>query len=310
MGIVARRGDAVERLAEIDTVVFDKTGTLTLPGDYEVALRVEPAWQGREPLLRWLLREAELASNHPLARALRPLWIDQEVAAGPALRAVRILPGVGIEASFDDGTRLFSGKDGRNIAVRVNDHAAASIELTEKPGAEIAPAVAALEALGIQVALATGDAAERADALPIATRLARLSPAEKHAYLAQLHQEGRKALFAGDGLNDAAAMAWSHVACAAPHSTELVNDISGLLILHHDWRSLAPAIALARKTRQVIRWNIAFSLAYNIGGIAAAATGWLHPVACALLMTASSLTVLLYSMHLMDWEQQPTEAIA
>lgn len=303
IGIVARRGDAVERLAEIDTVVFDKTGTLTLPDEYEVTLHVTAAWQERQALLRWLLREAELASGHPLARTLMPLWTEHQVAAGPALRSIRLLPGVGIEAEFADGRRLFSGRDGRDLQVTIDGERAARIELHEKPGAEIAPLVEALESMGVRVALATGDAAERADALPIPNRLARLTPAGKHAYLARLNAEGRKALFAGDGLNDAAAMAWSHVACAAPHSAELVSDLSGLVFLHYDWRQLAPAIALARKTRQVIRWNIAFSLGYNVLGMAAAAAGWLPPVACALLMTASSLTVILYTMHLMDWEQ-------
>ena len=134
------------------------------------------------------------------------------------------------------------------------------------------------------------------------TRFSRQSPADKQTLMRDLSLQGRKVLFAGDGLNDTAAMAWSHVACAAPECAELVRDLSGLVFLHRDWNRLAEAIRIARKVRQVVRWNIAFSLGYNLIGMGIAATGWLHPVASALLMTASSLTVILYSMHLMDWE--------
>ena len=132
--------------------------------------------------------------------------------------------------------------------------------------------------------------------------MSRQSPADKQALLRDLASQGRKVLFAGDGLNDTAAMAWSHVACAAPESAELVRDLSGLVFLHRDWIQLAKAIRIARKVRQVVRWNIGFSLAYNLIGMAFAALGWLHPVAAALMMTASSLTVIIYSMHLADWE--------
>ena len=103
-------------------------------------------------------------------------------------------------------------------------------------------------------------------------------------------------------------MAWSHVACAAPDSVELVEDVCELIFLHRDWRRLSEAIQIARKVRQVVRWNIRFSIAYNLIGIAMAVTGFLHPVAAALMMTASSMTVIVYSMHLMDWEATTDES--
>jgi cation transport ATPase len=81
-----------------------------------------------------------------------------------------------------------------------------------------------------------------------------------------------------------------------------VRDLSGLVFLHRDWNCLPVAVRIARKVRRVVRWNIGFSLAYNLIGMAFAATGMLHPVASALLMMASSLTVIIYSMHLADWE--------
>ena len=306
LGIVARSGEAMERLAEVDTVVFDKTGTLTLPADYAVTWSIAPAWRSREASLRFYLREAELASQHTLSRILAPLWSGESLPDGPALSYVRILPGSGIEAVFEDQTMLFSGSGSAGqLVVEVNGEPAATINLVEQHAPGVSPAIQALEALEIQVILATGDAAERARTIPIRHQLIRQSPARKQELIQDLHRQGRRVLFAGDGLNDSAAMAWSHVACCVPESADLVQDVSNLVCLHRDWKQLAVAIEIARKTRQVIRWNIGFSLAYNLVGITVAAAGWLHPVASALLMMASSLTVILYSMHLMDWEPLP-----
>ncbi|MBY0507947.1 MAG: HAD-IC family P-type ATPase [Bryobacteraceae bacterium] len=302
LGILVRSGQAIERLAEIDTVVFDKTGTLTLPQQYDVTWTIEPAWLPRANLLRYLLREGELASRHALSRTLAPLW-QEDVQTGSPLRQVRLLPGAGIEASFEDGTIMFAGAGiSGSLIVRVNDELAARIELREQPAAGVSPAVTSLEELGVEVILSTGDAAERADRVPIRHRLVRQSPTDKHALVGLLQRNGRHVLFVGDGMNDTAAMAWSHVACAAPESADLVHEVSGAAFLHRDWSQLAPALRIARKTRQVVRWNIAFSLTYNVIGIAFAAAGYLPPVASALLMLASSLTIILYSMHLMDWE--------
>ena len=289
LGIVARSGEAIERLAEIDTVVFDKTGTLTLPEEYAVEWTLQPAWCGRAASLRYLLREAELASRHPLARTLAPLWEGVPVAADATLVHVRLLPGVGIEGVFADGSRLFAGRvaSSGDLTVRVNGELAATIELREQPAGCISPAIVALESLGLHVLLATGDSSERAAAIPIRHRLSRQSPAGKHALIEDLQRQGHQVLFAGDGLNDTAAMAWSHLSCAAPESAELVRDLSGLVFLHRDWSQLSTAIEIARKTRQVVRWNIAFSLTYNLVGIAFAAAGWLPPLASALLMMAS-----------------------
>jgi Cu2+-exporting ATPase len=303
LGILARSGQAVEQLGEIDTVVFDKTGTLTLPEEYEVRWKLEPAWQSRAAELRYLLREAELASRHAFARTLAPLWTDGALDPVTHLRCVRLRPGAGIEADFDDGQRLFAGAGSAGqLVVRVDGQLAATIHLTEKAADGVSPAIQALEDLNLRVLLATGDSAERAEAIPIRHRFCRQTPAGKHALIAELQKQGHHVLFAGDGLNDSAAMAWSHVACAAPESSELVREVSGLIFLHRDWSQLASAIIIARQTKKVVRWSITFALAYNLIGMAFAAAGWLPPVISALLMMASSLTVILYSMHLMDWE--------
>lgn len=304
IGILARSGDTVERLAEIDTIVFDKTGTLTLPDQYQVSWQAAPAWEGRQAELRGLLQAAESLSRHPLATALAPLWDAAPVLQAPPLSSLRILPGLGMEATFANGQHLFIGhtQSTHNLELSIDGQPAAAITLVESTNPSAPPAIQALQAAGLQVILSTGDAPERAAAIPITQRYSRQSPLDKHELLSQLQTQGRKVLFAGDGLNDIAAMAWSRVAFTVSSSPDVVRELSSLLMLHTDWQRLPEAIAIARAARKLIRTNIIFSLVYNAVGMALALAGILHPVAAALIMLASSLTVILYSMHLMDAE--------
>jgi len=304
LGILARSGEAIENLAEVDTVVFDKTGTLTLPEEYEASWTIAAHWLGREAELRFLLREAELASQHPIATALRSLWVGAAIEETTRLKQIRLVAGQGIEASFADGRVLFAGaKAGsRELEVLVDGQHAAAIVLKEICEASVPEAVLALESAGLKVMLSTGDSAERAGAIPIERQLVRQSPLEKHSSIEELQRAGAKVLFVGDGLNDVAAMAWSSTSLTLQTSAELVRDVSGFVMLHQNWRALPEAIAIARAARRTIRRNIGFSLGYNAVGVSLAAAGWLHPVAAALLMLASSLTVILDSMRLMDWE--------
>ncbi len=304
LGVLARSGEAVEKLAEVDTIVFDKTGTLTRPEEYDASWVVSPDWKGREAELRYLLREAETASPHPIARAMRSLWEGAELKETTRLDQIRLLAGVGIEAKFADGRTLFAGSSGesRHIEVRVDGEQAAHIELREMCAYSVPEAIAELELLGIEVMLSTGDAAERAAAIPIRSKLVRQTPIDKHQTIDALTKAGRKVLFVGDGLNDVAAMAWSAASMTLASSAELVRDVSGFVLLHQNWQALPAAIEIAKAARRTIRRNIAMSLAYNAIGIGLAAAGWLHPVAAALLMLVSSLTVILDSMRLMDWE--------
>lgn len=307
LGILARSGEAIEKLAEIDTIVFDKTGTLTLPEAYAATMQVSPAWLGREAELRFLLREAELASRHPIATALKGLWEGQPISPTTSLSSIRLLPGRGIEASFENGLHLFAGSspDHRDITVTINNAPAALIALHEITSHSVPDALRDLQLAGLDIHLATGDAPERASAIPIPSQLVRQSPLDKHSAIGNMQRSGRKVLFVGDGLNDVAAMAWSESSLTLSSSVELVRDVSSFIMLHNDWRALPQAITIARAARRIIRRNIIASLAYNFIGITLAALGILHPVGAALLMLASSLTVILDSMRLMDWEAAP-----
>lgn len=137
--------------------------------------------------------------------------------------------------------------------------------------------------------------------MPIRQRLASQTPLDKHRFIQRLDEDKqRRVLFVGDGLNDAAAMAWSHASIAAGHSPGAVRETADLLALQSDFAALPRVIVLARQTSAMIRGNIRVSLAYNAAGVALGFFGWLHPVTAALLMTVSSLAVILRSMQLLE----------
>jgi Cu2+-exporting ATPase/Cu+-exporting ATPase len=314
LGYLVRSGDALERLGEVDTIVFDKTGTLTLPEQYAANWTPAAPWAGREPLLLALLRETEQASGHPLARAMRPLWSQADLAL-PECEAieVRILPGVGVEAIIAErasGARFpvsvrgtpAEGAD-REIELHVDQQPAALIRLSEVYAGALPELFERLGRLIRRIHLSTGDQAARAQRIPVADRMVCQGPLDKLEFVRGAGAAGSKVLFAGDGLNDAAAMAWSHVGLAAPQAAPAVREIAGLIALTPDWEELPRALAIARATSRCVVRNIGVSLAYNVIGMALAAAGWLHPVTAAVLMMVSSLIVILWSLQLL--EQDP-----
>ena len=305
-GILCRSGEALERLAEIDTVVFDKTGTLSASEDYSVSLEIEPIWAGRRHLLLCLLASAETASGHPIARAMAPLW---QGIAPARLESIRLLPGRGLAASVIDGERAYElvvtldpDPDRHSIAVRIDGCRAATVYLDEALHSTLHETFDGLTSDRLRLILATGDGASRAALVPIADRHASQSPQDKLALVDSLNADGRYVLFLGDGLNDGPAMAASHVGMTVTRAAPAIQDIAGLLCLNADWRALPVALRIARQSVQALRRNIAAALTYNLLGMAIASTGWLNPVTAALMMTVSSITVILMALNVLNIE--------
>lgn len=312
-GILCRSGEALERLADVDTVVFDKTGTLSAPEAYAVTMEVDASWTaGREKLLR-LLSTAERASSHPIARAMAPLWEGVQPAE---LESIRLLPGRGISAAVIDEGRPFLvevtlGADaGRHaVEVRVNGKAAATVHLDESLRPALDETLDGLTADRLRLVLATGDGAARAAVIPIADQHARQTPREKLALVDGLNAEGHHVLFLGDGLNDGPAMAASHVGMTVATASPAIREVASLLNLSGDWRALPVTLRIARQAVGALRRNIAVALGYNVVGMAIAAAGWLSPVTAALLMTVSSITVILMALNVLNIEVTGEERV-
>ena len=313
-GVVVRGGEAVERLAAVDTVVLDKTGTLTEPAAALVDLVVAQGWPRGRALA--LFAAVEGVSGHPLASAFAgggEGWAGEFV-----VDAVRVLPAAGVEARVREGASAAvmvvrvgrpealveppeSGAlqelrgslrgDGREVALLVDGRLVALARVSERLRASWPAALAELERLDVRTVVMTGDEAARARHLGADEIFAELSPEQKLERVRALQRGGRRVLFVGDGVNDAAAMAAADVSVAVTGGAELAAEVGAATWAGGDLTAIPRALAEARRTLQLMRSNIIFAAAYNLAGVTLAAAGMLHPVVAALLMTCSSLIV-------------------
>ncbi|MCU0827199.1 MAG: cadmium-translocating P-type ATPase [Tabrizicola sp.] len=300
-GLLIKHGTALERLAEVDTVVFDKTGTLTLGVPEPVALEGHP----REALA--VAAALAAGSSHPLARALadgvRALGVGAVDVA-----EVREVPGCGIEGEWKGGrvrlgradwcgaeavaaTATYLALDGETHAFAFTDR--------PRPGAE--QAVRALQAAGLRVELLSGDAEEPvralAERLGIATWAAGVRPEEKAARVAELSRAGR-VLMVGDGLNDTAALAAAHVSISPATALDAARVASDIVLLGQDMAPIADAVRIGRQSARRMVENFLISGGYNVVAVPLALVGLATPLAAALAMSLSSITVSLNAMRL------------
>jgi Cu2+-exporting ATPase len=297
-GILVRSATALERLAEADTILFDKTGTLTEGRPVPRDLEAVPG-----PILR---RAASLAasSRHPLARALAAAVPGAVPAAGVEER-----PGYGLtDGTARLGSRRFCGvaDDGAADAAELwyaePGTAPVRFAFDDAPRADAAPTVGALAAQGYAVAVLSGDRAPAVDrvagAVGIAERHAALTPAGKVAAIEATAARGRRVLMVGDGLNDAPALAAAYVSMSPASGMGVTQASADLVFQGMRLAPVATALAVARRTRGIVRANIAFALGYNLVAVPLAIAGLLSPVLAAAAMSGSSLVVILNSLRL------------
>lgn len=302
-GLLIKDSTALERLAEIDTVVFDKTGTLTMGAPEPVnladlpdaALEVAAALAG--------------ASSHPLARALA----EAARAAGirPAnVTDLREVPGYGIEGQWRGqvvrlGRANWVGAEAGSITathLKIGSQPPLSVAFADRlrPGA--AEAVAAFQKQGKQVHLISGDVAgavgDLAGRLGIVHWRAEALPADKVALIAELAAQGRKVLMVGDGLNDTAALAAAHASISPASALDAARAASDIVLLGTDLAPVAEAVRVAVKARRRIKENFAISLLYNVVAVPIAIVGLATPLAAALAMSLSSITVSVNALRL------------
>ncbi|MBJ7259742.1 MAG: cation-translocating P-type ATPase, partial [Chthoniobacterales bacterium] len=307
-GLFARGGDAIEALALIDTAVFDKTGTLS-ESDARIADFVVSPGTDRAQLLREIAA-VQTGSSHPIARAFRAAPND----TAPLLaRDIRVIPGAGIGGILPDGSALqignggilapaddtpslldilaIDGQGGNMIFVRRDGKLCGLAVIREALRDSAREAMAQIKALGLRTIVMTGDREENAARFGFDECLTSLAPGAKLREVEKLRASGRRVLFIGDGINDAPAMAAATASIAMGTGSELPRETAGMELNGQDLRVVPQAIALCRATVRAIRRNIAFAACYNIVGIGLAAAGILHPIAAALIMLVSSLTV-------------------
>ncbi|MBB4066978.1 cation-translocating P-type ATPase [Gellertiella hungarica] len=305
-GIMVKEGSAMERLAEIDSVLFDKTGTLTI-GRPRLTNRGEARPEHVE-----IAAGLALYSRHPLSRAL--------VSAASSARdfaEVSERPGEGLEAVAPEGTyrlgnRRFAcgeeadaaaGSDATSEVVLSLDHRPLEtfrFEDMPRPGAQ--KAVAALAREGFQTVVLSGDRApvvkDLAARLGIADWRAELSPRDKADYCAEAAKAGHKVLMVGDGINDAPALAAAHVSMAPATAADIGRQAADFVFLRDSLDAVPLAIEISRRAGRLIRENFALAIGYNIFAVPIAIAGYATPLVASIAMSTSSMIVVVNALRL------------
>jgi len=329
LGVLFQRGTAIEQLAAIDTVVLDKTGTLTQGKPALTDLIISGDW-ARDDVLRFVAA-VEAASEHPIAAAIVQAAKDDGLDL-PAAEAFEAHTGLGVQAQVEgrtvqigaarymqqlhiDTTALGNRADKLAAAARSPLYAAidgqlvALIAVADPARAEAQEMVATLHAMGLQVAMLTGDNQTTAQAiaqeLGIERVVAGVMPDGKADEIKRLQAGGQRVAFVGDGINDAPALTQADVGIAIGSGTDIAIEAGDVVLMRADLAGVVNAAALARQTLRTIRLNFLWAYGYNILLIPLAAgalyplTGWLlNPAVAAGAMSVSSIFVLTNSLRL------------
>lgn len=302
-GMLIKDATALERLAEVDTVVFDKTGTLT-QGRPELTNLGEFAGQD----LKVALALAE-ASSHPLAVSLTAAAIEAGIKPAK-VSDLREVPGYGVEAKWKGKTvRLgraawVGAQSGPQTAtyLQIGKGASKAFTYNDRLREGAAEAVAALKAQGMSLLLISGDAPAAVEDLAVRLGFddwtAEALPQDKAARIAALSDAGATVLMVGDGLNDTAALAAAHVSISPATALDAARVASDIVLLGNDMSPMADATVIARKARRRILENFGIAAGYNMIAVPIALFGFATPLMAALAMSASSITVSLNALRL------------
>jgi P-type Cu2+ transporter len=296
-GVLLKSPTALERLADVDTVVFDKTGTLTEP-----VLALEHGAGFDEQALKAAASLA-VASRHPLARSL-------VAAAGPVAMAEGAVevPGQGVRAGdLRLGSCIFclsapSPYSGPELWLTRPGTEPVRFGFVETMREDAAATVERLRSLGLAVHLLSGDrgsaVATVAKALGISAWQADRTPMQKVAAIEALVASGRKVLMVGDGLNDGPSLAAATVSASPTTAADISQTVADVLFQGAKLSPVASVIETARRARSVMRQNIALSIGYNLLMVPLAVAGFVTPWLAAAAMSGSSLAVMLNSFRL------------
>jgi Cu+-exporting ATPase len=319
-GVLVKDAAALERLSGATTLLIDKTGTLTAGTPRVVA--VTPAAGFDADTLLTLAAAAESPSEHPLARAIVAAALERKLDLPPGDDFVAE-PGAGISARVS-GRRVEVGRAlavphhdatataaaySTVVGVTVDGQDAGTIVLADTIKSTTPAAIRALQQLGIRVVMVTGDREETARAVAQELGLdgwhAGVTPARKQELVREHRALGERVVFAGDGLNDAPALAAAEVGIAMGTGTDVAMHSAGIVLVQGDLAALVRAVRLSRATLRNIKQNLFWAFAYNFAGLPLAAgalyplTGWLlNPMFASVAMSISSITVVTNALRL------------
>jgi heavy metal translocating P-type ATPase len=323
LGILFRKGQALQSLGKVSVIAFDKTGTLTAGRPAVTGWHTEPGFD--EATVIAAAAAVEHSSEHPLAHALVEAARDRGLSL-PGCTDFAAQPGCGVLGTVDGhalqiGALAWLAESGINpspaaataidtwtgdamtpFGIAIDGALAAVCAVSDPLRPEAAPAIAALHAMGLRLAVYSGDHPAAVAAigrrLGIDSAHGGLRPADKYAALQALQQAGQRIAFVGDGINDAPALAQANVGVAIGTGTDIAIEAADVVLMSSDLQRLAAAIRLSRATMRNIRQNLGWAFGYNLlliplaaGALVTCCNLHLSPQWAAAAMAASSLCV-------------------
>ncbi|MEV6260386.1 heavy metal translocating P-type ATPase [Streptomyces sp. NPDC051784] len=324
LGILVRGPEVLETARRIDTVVLDKTGTVTT--GLMTLVRVHTAPGSTEAEVLRLAGALENASGHPVARAVAAGAAARADGALPTPTGFTDLPGLGVRGTVD-GHDVLAGRDQlltdagitlpQSLAAALTDAAARGattvtvgwdgaakgvLEVADTVKESSAEAVAELRALGLEPILLTGDNRAAAEAVARAVGIgevhAEVLPEGKAEVVRRLQAEGRSVAMAGDGINDAAALAAADLGLSMGSGADAAIEAADITLVRGDLKVTADAIRLSRRSLSTIRSNLFWAFGYNVAALPLAAFGLLSPMIAGAAMAFSSVFVVTNSLRL------------
>ena len=329
MGVAARHGvwfkdaQSLEAAGNIDTVVLDKTGTLTIGKPTIVDNVMVDKSIAVDDVLQ-LAASVEAHASHPLATALVDTANNRHLPL-MSVTDISVIKGAGIQAHIDGlglikvGTAAFANltlpklmpkawQVASTVAVSINDEALGAFALADDLKVDTPQAVAALRSAGINVILMSGDKQSVVDhvagQLGIKQAYGKMSPRDKASQIALLQTAGHKVAMAGDGVNDAPAMATADASFAMFEGTDVAQHSASARLMGESLMHIDAAQKIAQATLHNIKQNLFFAFIYNCIGIPLAAFGFLNPMIAAAAMALSSISVLINALRLTKFKTE------
>ena len=310
-GILFKEATFLETMAKSDVLFLDKTGTITEGKPSVVRAEIKEGFDAS------LLLALVSTSNHPISKGIANYLTETyEEMKTVLLQDIRSLEAKGIEASFS-GLTLIGGNatllkdkdmevnftsDNTLFFFTIDKKIVAHFELTDTVRDGAVEAITAIQNMGIEVVMLTGDhdqsAQKVATQVGISHIYSKLFPQDKAKIISNYQKEGHITVMVGDGINDAVALASSDIAISMGNGADMAIDISDVVLLDEKPESLYEAYILSKRTYGAVKENLGFSLLYNIVAVPLAIMGFVNPLVAALSMSLSSLVVVANSMRI------------
>jgi Cu+-exporting ATPase len=322
LGVLIKNAESLERTRKVQTIILDKTGTITEGKPSVTDVMTFNSFD--QTRLLQAVASVEKQSEHPLGQAIVDYAVKKNIPLTPT-DAFQLSTGLGVTAVVDGNTVAagnmsfmrehvsyldehgevadrFSNEGKTPIYVAINGKLAGLIAIADTIKATAPEAIKKLHAMGLEVMMLTGDNERTAKTIAAHAGLDRfisqVKPDEKVHYVKVIQAEGKVVAMAGDGINDAPALAQADVGIAMGTGTDIAMEAADITLMKGDLRSIVQAIRLSSRTLGTIRQNLFWAFIYNVVGIPLAALGLLNPMIAAAAMAFSSVSVVSNSLRL------------